>query len=55
MNTSVYARRQHGPGQRLDRFPASPSPCCRRSRRCMPLSRCQEVSGAGAQDRAAAP
>jgi len=31
VNTSLYARRQPGPGQPLDRFPISPSPCCRRS------------------------
>jgi hypothetical protein len=31
VNTTLYARRQLGPGQPLDRFPVSPSPCCRRS------------------------
>jgi hypothetical protein len=44
VNTSLYARRQPGPGQPLDRFPVSPSPCCRRSLFRRPHTRCQRCT-----------
>jgi hypothetical protein len=53
VNTSLYARRQPGPGQSLDRFPVSPSPCCRRSLFAdpTPAANVGGGSGPGLQDR----
>jgi hypothetical protein len=50
VNTSLYARRQPGPGQPLDRFPVALSPGCRRSRFGRPhtrLRRCRRTGGQG--------